>query len=144
MIHYITGGLAIGPKGKLTLEQSRGDRFGMALSTVCLVHCLAIPVILAMLPVLVLEGLPFWARDNAWFHAALIVPVAVVSGPILLRSARDRPMISILGVLGFVALATALFAPGELAERIMTVSGAGMIFVAHFLNLKATIKASHT
>ena len=77
-----------------SLPQARSEapwhRFGMGLSALCLVHCLALPWLLASLPVAVLAMLPEALRDNEWLHAALIAPVLLVSGPVLLRGDQGR------------------------------------------------------
>ena len=99
---------------------------------------------MAMLPVVLLEALPLWARDNEWFHAILLVPVALVSGPLLAKSAKANPLIGACGVFGFLSLGAALFAPTDWVEIGLTTLGASLIFAAHFFTLRALARAAHS
>jgi predicted benzoate:H+ symporter BenE len=78
----------------------------MALSGLCLAHCLLLPVMLATAPLALLTSLPAGVAggltDTEWFHAALIAPVVLVSGPALMRSGGFR-----VGVLGSGLIAVA-------------------------------------
>lgn len=76
-------------------------RLGMGLSALCLIHCIALPWLLASLPVVVLATLPEAVRHNEWLHAALILPVVLVSGPVLLRAKPGKARV----LLVLVALA---------------------------------------
>jgi hypothetical protein len=110
-------------------------RFGMGLSALCLVHCLALPWLLASLPTVLLAALPEALRDNGWLHAALIAPVLLVSGPVLLRG---QPGLLRGGlVLGaFAALIGALFVAHESGERALSVAGAALLMIAHWERLR--------
>ena len=78
----------------LTTPGGLGDtmlhRAGMALSGLCLVHCLLLPLLAAAAPVMLLAMVPSGWLESEWFHAALIVPVVLVSGPALWRSGGVR------------------------------------------------------
>lgn len=53
------------------------DRIAIALSTVCIVHCLAMPLLAALLPLAAVT----WAGGDAHFHALmlwLVVPTSIV------------------------------------------------------------------
>lgn len=53
------------------------DRFGIAVSALCLVHCLAVPILASLLPLLQLSGS---LTDSTLFHLLLVfvvVPVGV-------------------------------------------------------------------
>ena len=54
------------------------DRLGIALSTLCLVHCLLLPVLLAVLPLVAISYVPEWLDESEWLHLALLVPVALL------------------------------------------------------------------
>lgn len=47
----------------------------MGLSALCLVPCLALSWLLAILPVMLRAAMPKAFRDNNWLHAGLILPV---------------------------------------------------------------------
>ena len=44
------------------------DRVAIVLSTVCIVHCLTIPVVVAVLPVLALT----WGLNDVHFHTLML------------------------------------------------------------------------
>lgn len=108
----------------------------MMLSAICLVHCLVLPFLLALLPLLSISALPEWAHDTEWFHAALLLPVALISGPVLLRASLRSRTVAIISVLAFAALFGALLLPTEFWEEFSTIVGASMLLVAHAINLR--------
>lgn len=119
--------------------QTRGKapwhRVGMGLSALCLMHCLALPWLLASLPVMTLAAVPEAFRDNEWLHAALILPVLFVSGPVLLR---DKPGGWQAGLVltAFAALIGGLFVGNETREQALTVTGAALLLAAHWTRLR--------
>lgn len=115
--------------------QAPWHRFGMGLSALCLVHCLALPWLLASLPAVMLASLPEALRDNEWLHAALIAPVLLVSGPVLLRG---RPGLRQIGLvlIAFAALIGGLFAASKTGEQALTVTGAALLLAAHWARLR--------
>jgi len=111
-------------------------RVGMGLSMLCLLHCLALPWLVASLPVAILGVLPDSLRESAWVHAALIAPVLLVSGPVLLRG-RPGVMLTTLVLGALAALVGGLLVVDETAERALTVSGSALIMVAHAARLRS-------
>jgi hypothetical protein len=109
----------------------------MGLSALCLVHCLALPWLLASLPAMALAALPEALRDNEWLHVALIAPVLLVSGPVLLRG-RPGLLRSALVLTAFAALTGALFLESEIGEQTLTVAGAALLMAAHWERLRQT------
>ncbi|MEO1046091.1 MAG: MerC domain-containing protein [Pseudomonadota bacterium] len=112
------------------------DGFGIALSGLCLIHCLLLPITLVLLPALSLSPALGWLHDNEWLHVALLFPIFLVSGTTLLRGARLDRRIGYIGGAGIAALCIALFAPNEWAEQIITTFGTVMLIVAHILNIR--------
>jgi hypothetical protein len=109
-------------------------RFGMGLSVLCLLHCLALPWLLASLPIAVLAALPESLRDNEWVHAALIAPVLLVSGPVLLRG-QPGAVQTLLVIAAFTALIGGLFVAREAVEEALTVAGT-LLLTAHWHRLR--------
>lgn len=109
-------------------------RAGMALSGLCLVHCLVLPLLVAAAPVMLLAAVPAGWLESEWLHAALIAPVVLVSGPALWRSGGVRA-----GVLAaaLAALTGALFVASEALETGLTVAGALSLLAAHWATLRA-------
>lgn len=110
-------------------------RLGMGLSVLCLLHCLALPWLLASLPIAILATLPEGLRENAWVHAALIAPVLLVSGPVLLRRQPDATQI-LLVITAFAALIGGLFIASETGEVALTVAGTLLLLAAHWGRLR--------
>jgi len=110
-------------------------RFGIGLSGLCLLHCLVLPWLLTSLPLAVLATLPAALQEDSWLHAALLVPVLLVSGPVLLRG-RPGALRWALVMAAFAALAGALFVASEAGERALTVAGAGLLLAAHWTMLR--------
>lgn len=110
------------------------DNIGMTASTLCAIHCAAVPVFFTSLPVL---GLGFLA--NPWVEWSMILLAIVVGvssiGNSYLRS-HHRAFPLILLITGFVVIiAGHLFTKGWL-EAIIVPIGGFTIAVAHFINYK--------
>lgn len=108
-------------------------RAGMALSGLCLVHCLLMPLLLAVAPAIFLASLPAGWIEAEWLHAALIVPVVLVSGPALWRSGGKRAGVLVAAL---AALIAALFVASEALETGLTVVGALSLLAAHGIALR--------
>lgn len=110
-------------------------RAGMALSGLCLVHCLLLPLALAAVPLSLGAFLPTKWVESEWLHASLIAPVVLVSGTALLRGGA-RSLVVLAASLG--ALVAALFVVSEALETTLTVAGAGALLAAHWFSLRRT------
>lgn len=106
---------------------------GIAASTLCLLHCLAMPLLLLALPAL------GWAAGEH-IHGMLIgvaLPAALLSlVPGYL--AHRRASVPLLGGAGLAGLAAAVFVAGprygDAAETALSVAGAILLCVAHLRN----------
>lgn len=110
------------------------DRLGMLLSGVCLVHCIALPLI-----VLVFPGVLMSQHADTTVHWILLGVVLPVSGFALWQGFRrhgSRQAIAIGGVgLVFLALGV-LHVMGQSLETPLTVVGVIALAVAHWINLR--------
>ena len=107
------------------------DRLAVGLSGACVIHCLALPTLAAVLPIL-----GVWAHSE-WVHLALLLAAAPLSAAALLgRAGRS------LGVALLAAFALGLMAYAALAdmpsgtETALTVIGATTLAVAHLWNAR--------
>ena len=114
------------------------DRFSIGLSALCLLHCLAIPLLISMTPVVA----TFAFADES-FHIALIalvVPTSALSLGLGCRKHRGWGVV-VIGLMGLGLLGTAAFAEamglGEIGETVLTVLGALVVASAHVLNYRA-------
>lgn len=119
---------------RIPVERSTNVIEGAAISAslLCLVHCLALPFLLLLLPGII--GL--FARSEAFHYAALalIVPSAVAAFWLGYRRHRAlRP--ALFGVAGVGGLAVALL-PGltEGTETWLTVAGSLLLVAGHMMN----------
>ena len=113
------------------------DRIGVFLSATCLLHCLALPVLLTIAPI-TQTGL----MDEQTFHMVLlwfILPVSLIALGIGCRQHKDL----IIVLLGGTGLSLLLFA-GLLGhtylspptERVLTVVAGLILAAAHLRNFK--------
>lgn len=110
------------------------DRLGISLSILCLIHCLVLPPLLAVLPLIIMGPMPEWLHESEWFHAALLVPVFLISGPVLGIGGKSDRSIWLLAIMAFGLLAFALTMESELLEQLTTVGGALLLIAAHIKN----------
>lgn len=106
---------------------------GIAASTLCLLHCLAMPVLLLALPAL------GWAAGEH-IHE-LLIGVALLAALLSLGPgylAHRRAPVLLLGGAGLAGLAAAVFVVGprygDAAETALSVAGAVLLCVAHLRN----------
>lgn len=116
------------------------DRLGIALSALCLVHCIGVPLLM-----LIASGsmLAFSAgAGEGWFHQWLvwaIAPVALIA--VLPGWRRHRKHNVVAGMLcGLALISGAAFAGDELispqAEMMLTLCGGALLIAAHWINLR--------
>jgi hypothetical protein len=115
---------------------SKLDRIGMTASTLCAIHCAAVPLLITFLP---LAGLGFLA--NPWVEwsmilLALIIGVSSISMSYMRTHHRILPIV--LLVTGFVLIGLAhLFLTGWM-EAFIVPAGGFTIAAAHFINQRYT------
>ena len=109
------------------------DVIAAAVSGLCLVHCLATPILLALGS----SGLLLGAFSSEWFHYLMLLPISVLLAWSLpggwCMHQRKTPFV--LGLVGFLLLVAALFAPHE-AETALSISGGVLLISAHLYNRK--------
>jgi uncharacterized membrane protein (Fun14 family) len=119
------------------------DRVAITLSTICIVHCLAIPVVVATLPVVALT----WGLDDAHFHTFMlwfVVPTSVLGFAFGYHAHRGAIIVLLgavaIAVLAFVALrAHGVWTPFQ--ETSVNVAASLLLAVAHWRNFRAVRRA---
>ena len=109
------------------------DAAAVTLSALCLVHCLALPLVVA--------GLPFLTQySEGHLHAQVLVvvlPLSTIALVLGFRRHREARII-LAGALGMLLLVTgATVAHAQLgitADRMFTISGSLLLATAHFFN----------
>ena len=114
-------------------QATRLDRWGMLISSVCLIHCLALPALLAFIP-----ALAVWLPGDRWVHPLLIFVALPVTGLALWNgyARHGRPIAAVLGALGLIAIILALSTDSRAHEAMVTVLGGIFITAAHVINLR--------
>lgn len=113
------------------------DVLAVGLSTVCLFHCLVLPIAITLLPFL--SG-SFLASEH--FHVWMVVTVVPVSFFALTLGCKQHKsaIVLTLGTLGITLLITALFINentlGGYGEKLLTTIASIMIATGHILNFK--------
>ncbi|HVY63959.1 MAG TPA: MerC domain-containing protein [Gammaproteobacteria bacterium] len=119
------------------------DHIAIALSTVCIVHCLAVPVVVALLPVLALT----WGLNDAQFHTVMlwfVVPTSVLGFAFGYHAHRGATIV-LLGAVAIAVLAlVALRGHGVLTvveETVVNIAASVLLAVAHWRNFRAVRRA---
>lgn len=109
------------------------DNAAVALSGLCLLHCLALPVLVALLPFLGQFG-------EGHFHVQMllvVLPVSVVAFTLGFRRHRVKSIV-VWGAFGMLLLmlggTVAHSSYGIIADRTVTICGALILAVAHYFN----------
>ena len=114
------------------LIRSRLDRFGMALSGLCALHCVAGLVLVTVL------GLGGEALLSPAIHevglALAVVVGALTLGLGALRHGRTGPLA--VGAAGLALMSLALGVPHGPAEAALTIAGVALVAFAHMRNLR--------
>ena len=106
------------------------DASAITLSSLCLVHCLALPVLATVLPV---AGV---FAEAEWLHKGLVLAAIPISGSVILRSKDQQYALgfAVLAIAGLAQLVAAAFVePLHDYEKPLTVIGALMLASAHIL-----------
>lgn len=116
-------------------HQTLTDRMAIGLSFLCTLHCLATPVLLAVVP-----SLTALALDNEAFHLWMLAAVLPISGFALTvgySKHKHMPVLTV-GGLGLLLMILAVLIGhdllGEAGEKTLTVVGAAVVALAHYLN----------
>ncbi|OOQ61566.1 MerC domain-containing protein [Mucilaginibacter pedocola] len=119
---------------KMLKAATKLDNIGMTASTLCAIHCAAVPVFFTSLP---LFGLGFLA--NPWVEwgmilFALVIGISSIGGSYLNSHHKALPLV--LLIIGFATILLAhIFTQGWLEAVIVPIGGI-TIAVAHFINYK--------
>lgn len=113
------------------------DKTAVMLSGLCLVHCLLLPLVIAVFPVL---GLSFVSHET--FHQLIlivVIPTTLIALGVGVARHRSRA-VALLGLTGIVALIAAAFVVHDMGsaalERWATVAGGVILAAAHIRNFQ--------
>lgn len=118
------------------------DLFAISVSSVCMVHCVGLPLILLALPGLLTAF--NWPEEVHVFAVCLAIPassLAVYSRWRKLYAAQRRSIITMM-VMGLSLLIGALFMREEWQETVLTVCGSVALISAHVMNMRTGVPAA--
>ncbi len=111
------------------------DRIAISISTICALHCAALPIIVSLFPALISSSM-----DDHYFHLLLlwvVVPSSAIALFMGCKKHRDK-YVFILGTVGVGCLiGIAIYGHdliGETGEKIGTVFASLIIVFVHFRN----------
>ncbi len=110
------------------------DRLGITASTLCAIHCAALPFLITVLPMWGMDFLANEAIEIAMIVISLIIGVWSLSSAYRKQHRRILPILVLIA--GFASIATGHFSGIEQLEPILIPSGGFIIAVAHFINLQ--------
>jgi MerC mercury resistance protein len=108
------------------------DGMAIALSSLCLIHCLFFPAIIVALPLLASSLV---ATET--IHKLLVFMALPISFAAFVPAWRlhRRPIIALLAIFGILSLIAGAFAISlKTVETELTVAGGTMLVIAHILN----------
>ncbi len=120
----------------MNLARKVSDNFAIGLSLICAIHCVITPWLLLIVPSLSALNL-----DNEAFHYWMVIAVTPLSLYALGMGCKQHKDVCtvVLGAMGLVMLLGAIVLGedriGELAEKVVTVIGAGLIAAGHYKNI---------
>lgn len=116
-----------------SISSSLLDKGAVALSSICLLHCLTLPLLIVVLPFLAQIG-----EDH--FHVQMLVvvlPVSIIAFTLGHRRYRNKCVITwgVVGMLLLVIGGTITHSSyGIVADRVLTICGTLIIAAAHYFN----------
>ena len=119
----------------IRVRPTRLDQFGILISSICLVHCLALPIVIALLP----AWEPLLPPDS-WVHPLLIGLALPITGLALARGYRAHRdgRAAAYGIVGLAMIALGAFlGTAPLMVVGLTVAGGLLVAVAHIINWRA-------
>ncbi|MDP4945682.1 MerC domain-containing protein [Alishewanella sp. SMS8] len=114
------------------------DIIAAALSGLCIVHCLATPILL----LLGSSGLMLGVLSSEWFHYLMLLPISVLLAWSLPGGwcVHKHTAPFVLGLAGFLLLIISLFA-SHYAETALSLIGGGLLIGAHLYNRQLLLQA---
>jgi len=118
------------------------DRFAISASAICAIHCLSLPLFLAIFPAL---STSIFGQES--FHQLLlwfVIPLSLISLTLGCKRHKNR-FVALLGMMGisilFLTATVGHDLLGEFYERVATLLGTAAIAAAHIRNYRLCRKS---
>ncbi|WP_406609138.1 MerC domain-containing protein [Agarivorans sp. JK6] len=128
----------------MKVTQAIGDKFAIGLSFACAIHCLVLPLLFVLVPSMV--ALPL---HNEAFHLWMVVAVIPISAYALTMGCKQHKRTKVLlwGIAGLALLILAVALGedriGEIGEKSLTLLGATLVAVGHWMNYRLCHQHDH-
>lgn len=114
------------------------DKTAVGLSFVCAIHCLAMPILVTVLPAL--SGLPFADESFHFWMILAVIPISVYALSLGCKK-HKRYRFLIIGFVGLTFMGSAVILGhdylGEMGEKTLTVIGVVIVAIGHMLNFRS-------
>jgi hypothetical protein len=109
------------------------DKMAITLSIACAIHCLALPLLLLLLPSFMVLQL-----NNEAFHTWMVIIVLPTSVYALFMGCKQhkRYRLLFIGFLGLILLVLAVWISNEFWEKALTLVGSTVIAGGHYWNYR--------
>ncbi|AAZ27792.1 MULTISPECIES: MerC domain-containing protein [Colwellia] len=109
------------------------DKMAITLSIACAIHCLALPLLLLLLPSFMVLQL-----NNEAFHTWMVIIVLPTSVYALFMGCKQhkRYRLLFIGFLGLILLVLAVWIGNEFWEKALTLVGSTVIAGGHYWNYR--------
>jgi len=121
--------------------ESNLDRIGMTASTLCAIHCAAVPLLITLLPLYGMEFLANEAFETFMILLSLILGVSSL-GRSYIKGHR-KPLAIILLIVGFALIAMGHFSGIAAVEPVLIPMGGLFIAAAHMVNIRLVKNCNH-
>ncbi|PHR81283.1 MAG: hypothetical protein COA59_16035 [Colwellia sp.] len=117
----------------MIMKKNFTDKLAISLSIACAIHCLAMPLMLLLLPSFMV--LQF---NNEAFHTWMIIIVLPTSVYALFMGCKQhkRYRLYFIGFLGLSLLVIAVWLGNEFWEKVVTLMGTAVIAGGHYWNYR--------
>lgn len=110
------------------------DRIGITASTLCAIHCAALPFLITVLPMWGMDFLANEVVEITMIAVSLIIGIWSLSAAYRKQHHRIMPILILIS--GFTCIAFGHFSGIELLEPILIPLGGFTIAIAHYINLR--------
>ncbi len=112
------------------LKHAWSHYVGLSVSFLCLIHCLALPFITPLLPLLTMHN--HWLVESVFIVLIMLSTLTIYKG---YREHKERRSM-ILGAIGFVLLVSSLFFEHDGLQIFISITGSFLMTLAHYTNYK--------
>lgn len=112
----------------------RLDIIGAAASWVCAVHCLVLPLFVAVLPLVGLSFLLDETTERVFIGISIFLAVISLFPSYLREHGKIQPILFAFGGIGLIVLTHLLFEGSWLMKFLFLLTGAVLLSAAHLLN----------